>query len=49
MSTLPRSILKGLAAVGEQVGVCWFPDGDLVPTDSDSKFIVSEVLGVGGS
>ena len=46
---LPRSNLKGLVAVREQVGACWSPDSDLVPTENDSKFVASEVPGVGGS
>ena len=29
---LPRSILKGFAAVGKQVGVYWFSDSNLLPT-----------------
>ena len=49
VGTLPRLTLKGLTAVGKQVGVCWLQDCDLLPTESDSIFVSSEVLGVGGN
>ena len=46
---LRRSILKGINAVGKQVG--WFCSacGDFFPTEGDSKVVASEDPGVGGS